>query len=259
MNGISKCISALVLIIGIMTLGCERGPKVIEASNHGSTTSSSSGVFSEEPSTDNASTNADFHSVVVNEVLPTEKYVYLNVTEGDETYWVATLKTEVEVGETYFYRGGLMKTNFESKEYDRVFDKVILVSNVVKTDHSQTMTSDKPLLPPAKAKEPRTYTSDVQVEGSIKISELVKNASDYDGKMVQLTGTCVKINPNIMGRNWIHLKDGSKDDYDMVITSDEVVPEGSTVTLNGKVVLNKDFGAGYKYDLIVEGAVVQNK
>ncbi|MCB0471462.1 MAG: hypothetical protein KDC56_00225, partial [Flavobacteriaceae bacterium] len=62
----------------------------------------------------------------------------------------------------------------------------------------------------------------------------------------------------IMDRNWIHLRDGSKDDYDLVITSTEFVPEGTVVTMKGVVTLNKDFGAGYSYDLILEnGSVIK--
>ena len=78
------------------------------------------------------------------------------------------------------------------------------------------------------------------------------------GKTIQISGQCVKLNPNIMGRNWVHLQDGSKDDYDLVITCDVQIPVGHTVTLTGKVVLNKDFGSGYKYDILLEeGQLVQ--
>jgi len=59
-----------------------------------------------------------------------------------------------------------------------------------------------------------------------------------------------------MKRNWIHLKDGSKDDFDLVITSDTFVPEGKVVTIKATVTLNKDFGAGYKYDLILENGTI---
>jgi hypothetical protein len=61
-----------------------------------------------------------------------------------------------------------------------------------------------------------------------------------------------------MNRNWIHLQDGSKDDFDMVITSNTFVPEGKLITIRAVVNLNRDFGAGYKYDLILEnGTLVQ--
>ena len=94
--------------------------------------------------------------------------------------------------------------------------------------------------------------------GSIKIAELLTKADAYAGKIVQITGTCTKINIGIMGRNWIHLKDGSKDDYDFIVTSDVQVTEGSIVSMRGVVALNKDFGAGYKYEFILEeGELVQ--
>ncbi len=61
-----------------------------------------------------------------------------------------------------------------------------------------------------------------------------------------------------MGRNWIHLKDGSKDDFDLVITCSSAVHEGHIVTMIGKVALNKDFGAGYQYPILLEeGEFVQ--
>jgi len=60
----------------------------------------------------------------------------------------------------------------------------------------------------------------------------------------------------IMNRNWIHLQDGStKDDkLDLTITTTENVPLGAIVAFEGKISLNKDFGAGYKYEIIMEDA-----
>ena len=98
--------------------------------------------------------------------------------------------------------------------------------------------------------------SNADVEGSIAIAELVNNAESFAGKTVQVTGTCTKINTGIMGHNWIHLIDGSKDDFDLVITSDALVTVGNVVTMKGVVAINKDFGAGYSYELIIEEGVV---
>ena len=94
--------------------------------------------------------------------------------------------------------------------------------------------------------------------GSIKIAELVENPGNYEGKTVQISGKCVKVNSNIMGKNWIHIQDGSKDDFDMIITTDGVVAMDQEITMTGIVALDKDFGAGYKYDIILEeGKMVQ--
>ena len=92
--------------------------------------------------------------------------------------------------------------------------------------------------------------------GSIKIAELIKNPKKYEGHSVEISGTCVKANPSILGRNWLHLKDGSRDDYDLVVTTNAIVPVGEEVSLRAVVALNKDFGAGYTYDLLLENGIL---
>ena len=60
-----------------------------------------------------------------------------------------------------------------------------------------------------------------------------------------------------MNRNWIHLQDGSEEGLDLTVTTTELVRLGDIVSLEGTIVLDKDFGAGYRYDIIMESAVLQ--
>lgn len=250
----------LIFIFGIAIYmsSCDRGPKVISSpvSPASSSGQESTGIFSENANAQSSSpaqVSNDVHTVKVLEVLPTSKYVYLRVEEKGEEFWIATSKKEVVVGETYFYKNGILKTNFESKEHNRVFDKVYLVANIVPANHGaeQGVTWT-----PTQEKTDSDSSQKIEIEGSIKISELVNNKYKYNGKEVQISGKCAKLNPNIMGRNWIHLKDGSMDEFDLVVTSDVAVPEGHIVTMKGTVVLDKDFGAGYKYNLIIENGEI---
>lgn len=256
MNYILKLI-CMCTVIPVMMARCTQNPKVIATSSDNTGTEEGTGIFSDEqppaiPDLSKQSLGSDLHTVTVEEVLPTTRYVYLRVKEGQEAFWIATNKQEVSVGESYFYRGGLLKTDFESKEHKRVFDKLYLVSAIVKADHGNQST---PIESQSSSTKP---AKDVDVKGSVKIADLVANPAKYAGKTIQISGQCVKINPNIMGRNWVHLQDGSKDDYDLVITSAVQIPVGHTVTLTGKVVLNKDFGAGYQYDILLEeGQIVK--
>ncbi|MBT8262486.1 MAG: hypothetical protein KJO05_06660 [Bacteroidia bacterium] len=247
---------------------CNNGPKVITAQVENDTNESVSGIFSETnnenviPNTQTGSFTEDLHKVTVNEILPATKYVYLKVTEAGEEFWIAARKQDIELGGTYYYRNGLLKTNFESKEYNRMFERIFLVSNLVHEVHGNNTGTLKPEFGSDEIETEQkqsipTHTEEiVQHKGSIKIADLVANPANYEGKTVQLTGKCVKINPNIMSRNWIHLQDGSKNDFDLVITSNTFVPEGKTITIKAKVVLNKDFGAGYRYDLILEDGII---
>lgn len=197
----------------------------------------------------------EIHTVIVKEVLPTVKYVYLYVTEGEEQFWIATRSKEVKVGNTYYYKGGLLKTNFQSKEHNRLFEKIYLVSNLVELNHGNTSSGAQTNKIEAATTQTKIKNS-VSEEGSIKIAAIINNPKTYEGKTVQISGVCTKTNAGIMDRNWIHVKDGSKDEYDLVVTSDAYVPEGSTITIKATVTLNKDFGAGYKYDLLLEDGIL---
>ena len=247
-----KTYSLVSILILITFISCDQGGTVSSFSEEGQTPAVS-------PSKD--SNPNQLHTVVVDEVLPAKKYVYIHVTEGAEQFWVATAKKEIGVGDTYFFRGGLLKTNFESKEYNRMFKKIYLVSQFVPANHggnSGALSGNKIKLPEDSSpdKEDAKTVKKIEKAGSMKIAELVEDPQKYEGQTVQLSGECVKINPKIMGRNWIHLKDGSKDDFDLVITSDIFVPEGTVITIKAKVTLNKDFGAGYQYDLILEDGIL---
>lgn len=195
----------------------------------------------------------EFNKVKVLEILPTTKYSYLRVEnlESNSNYWIATMKKDFAVGEIYFYKDGLLKTNFESKEYNRIFDKVYLVNNLVSANHgNDAPVTSAPAISPGK-------TPAVAVPaGSTPIADIVKNPAAYANKTIQVSGECTKINPNIMNRNWIHLKDGSNTDYDFVVTSAELIPVGHQVTFSGVLAVNKDFGAGYKYEMILENCTI---
>jgi hypothetical protein len=89
----------------------------------------------------------------------------------------------------------------------------------------------------------------------IKISNLLENRKNYSGKSVKVTGQVTKFNAQIMGKNWIHIQDGSefKGAFDLTITTDKEVSVGQTITFEGKIVIDKDFGYGYFYSVLMEG------
>ena len=96
------------------------------------------------------------------------------------------------------------------------------------------------------------------VEGGITIAELFANRKNYSGKIVKIKGRITKINPAIMGKNWIHLQDGTEYDgeFDLTLTSDSIPEKGIIVTMEGKVTLDKDFGYGYSYPVLLEEAKI---
>lgn len=199
----------------------------------------------------------DIHLVEVKEIIPSTKYVYLKVSEGNKEFWIATGIKDIQLGKKYVYKGALYKSNFESKELNRVFDEIYLVSNLLPDNHGAgteklKSTKNEKLAYPSKTK----IDQSVKIEGSMKISDLVADPKKYEGQTIQLSGECIKINLNIMKMNWIHIQDGSQNDYDLVITTNQIVLADEFITIQAVVSLNKDFGAGYKYDLILENGVI---
>jgi hypothetical protein len=97
--------------------------------------------------------------------------------------------------------------------------------------------------------------------GGITIAELYAKKDAYAGKEVKISGQVVRYAKEIMKKNWVHIQDGTKEDiyYDLTITTLDSVKFGDVVTFKGKISLNKDFGAGYIYDVIMEDAVLIGK
>ncbi len=106
----------------------------------------------------------------------------------------------------------------------------------------------------------KANVSVVPCEGCLKIADLLTGKKDYAGKTVKIKGSVTKFNAEIMGKNWVHLQDGTESDgvFDLTVTTDKVVSVGDIVTFEGKIILDKDFGYGYFYSILMEdGKIVQ--
>ena len=113
------------------------------------------------------------------------------------------------------------------------------------------------------ATKPIIEKKEIAVEAAangISIAELFKNKEKYNNTVVTIKGEVTKYNPAIMGVNWFHMQDGTdfNGEFDLTVTTAAELKIGDVVTIQGKVALNKDFGAGYVYNIIVENATLVN-
>ena len=96
--------------------------------------------------------------------------------------------------------------------------------------------------------------------GGSSIADVWANRAKLAGKTVTVRGTVVKFNGGILDRNWLHLQDGSgkaaDGTNDLTVTTDAVAKVGDVVTVTGTVVVDKDFGSGYAYALMLEKAKI---
>jgi hypothetical protein len=93
------------------------------------------------------------------------------------------------------------------------------------------------------------------------VTEVYAKRSALDTKTVSVKGKVVKVSKNIMGRNWVHIQDGSGDQkkgtHNLVVTTQDLPGVGDVVTITGTLAKDKDFGAGYLYQAIVEDAKIE--
>jgi hypothetical protein len=124
--------------------------------------------------------------------------------------------------------------------------------------------SSTPAMPPHPTPEAPTANVDLagiaRAAGGMTVAEVFAGKHQLSGKPVIVRGKVVKTNANIMGKNWLHVRDGSgaEGSNDLTVTTTGTLPNvGDTVLLTGPVVLDKDFGMGYQYDVMVEDALVK--
>lgn len=112
---------------------------------------------------------------------------------------------------------------------------------------------------PAAPTETVDLTGIAKADGGKTVAEVFAEKDQLAGQQVVLRGKVVKSNPGIMGKNWIHVRDGSgaEGTNDLTVSTTGAAPAvGDTVLVKGPVSLNKDLGMGYVYDVIVEDAEV---
>jgi hypothetical protein len=154
--------------------------------------------------------------------------------------------------------------NYFSKTLDRTFPVVYFVDSVMNASSTGAASAgDTGMSSGGSPAAPVTdvdLTNIAKAAGGVTVGELFAGKADLAGKPVTLRGKVVKFSPQIMGKNWIHLQDGTGDaaaaSNDLTVTTDVTANVGDTVLVSGALTLDKDFGYGYQYNVIIEDAQV---
>ncbi|WP_339380053.1 hypothetical protein [Aromatoleum evansii] len=105
---------------------------------------------------------------------------------------------------------------------------------------------------------PAAFAADAAVK---TVAAVYQEKAELSGKAIQVSGKVVKVNNGIMGRNFVHVRDGSGDQAtnNLIVTSKDTAAVGDEVVVTGNVKLDRDFGSGYMYPLLVEDATITKK
>jgi hypothetical protein len=202
---------------------------------------------------------------IVMETMNSAGYTYVNLDTGKEKIWAAAPETRVKTGDKVSIPPGMIMRNHHSKTLNRTFDAVYFVSSIsvagMKPSDDKPASDDLDMVHGRNiaAVPPDMKFSGLAIPaGGKTVNEIYLQKDKLAGKEVLLRGKVVKFSPQIMGKNWMHIQDGTGDkgSNDLTITTAATAKVGDTVLVKGVLTTNKDFGLGYQYNVILEDAQV---
>ena len=191
-------------------------------------------------------------------------YVQLDI-EGTKV-WYAVPAGKFKVGEQLIAPAGMAMKNFYSKTLDRTFDTVYFAESLGKPDslkkNEDALPTGHPPIQSRTVKPTTVYDfSAIELpEGGKTVEAVHQESAALAGKPVVVRGIAVKVTNGIMGKNWIHLRDGSgkSGSNDLTVTTTNAVLTGKTITVSGTLTTDRDFGSGYQYAILLEDAAVKD-
>jgi hypothetical protein len=197
------------------------------------------------------------------EAVNAGSYTYLRLKTKDGEVWAATMLSSFAKGAKVQLHDPMLMTNFESKAMGRTFEEIVFASAVSTeaggiSNPAQQMgavhkgaaasAANVPVVKAPKATGPNART----------VAEVYAQRAKLKDKPVAVQGTVVKFSADIMDRNWIHLRDGSGSSADksndLMVTTKQVAKVGDVVVVSGLVKTDVNYGSGYAYPVVIEGA-----
>ena len=193
----------------------------------------------------------------VAETMDSGGYTYVRVLEGKDSSWVAIPQQAVKVGAEVSYSKGLVMTDFHSKTLNRTFKKLVFSEGpAAGAGHGGKAMKAAPAHGTPATNQLSVKIAKAEGKDAYTVSEIFSKRKELDGKQVAVRGKVIKVSEGIMDRNWVHLQDGSGEPkagtHDLIITTSEMAKPGETVTARGTVAKDKDFGSGYRYQVLIE-------
>lgn len=228
----------------------------------------------------------------IRETMSGAGYTYVRLDTADGSVWAAIPEHEVHIGDTISLLPGMVMKDFHSSTFDRTFAAIVFSAGIADTPVTapiagkQEVPAPDPSFAAAVAAEkgtPEQERSPIPMSGGsmaamapfidvkvpkatgdngYAVAEVFAKAAELNGTVIRVRGQVVKYRTKIMGKNWVHLQDGTGDplqgSHDLVVTTNQEVEENKVVTMEGTVTTDRDFGAGYTYAVLIEQATIVN-
>ncbi len=203
------------------------------------------------------------------ETMNAASYTYVLIDTGAKKSWVAAPQFAVKVGDTAAIADAMPMKNYQSKTLNRTFEVVYFTGNISVNGAPAAPSTTAPIpapstaaLPPGQRTMPAKTAPDLtgikRAENGQTVAEVITGKTKFAGRPIAIRARVVKYNAQILGKNWLHIRDGSgaPGTNDLTVTTTATAKVGDLVLVTGKLGTDRDFGSGYKYPLIIEDATV---
>lgn len=199
------------------------------------------------------------------EVKDVASYTYLRLKTSNGETWAAVNKSPVKQGDTVSIENPMVMNNFTSKALKQTFPTILfgtLAGSAASASTGHVLGTAYATLPKTTAAAAADeHVAKASGANSHTVAEIMTTGEQLKGKTVRVRGKVVKYNPGIMGKNWVHLRDGTgsaaDESNDLLVTTKSETKLGAVVTAKGIVRTDKDFGAGYSYKTLLEEATLK--
>lgn len=256
-----KSIATLTVFSLALVSACSPTPAPPATAATSATPAGGSGAMAPEASHATPTVDGATAQGPVLETMDASNYTYVRVKTATGDIWAATSTFKVAVGDTVVVPLENPMANFHSQSLKRDFPVIYFTSRITRPGEAGENT-------PTGAASVAAGTGQMiekipGASGGVTVASIVTDRKAMSGKTVTVRGKVVKYNGGILGLNWLHVQDGSgavKDgSNDITVTSTAVAAVGDIVTITGTVVLDKDFGAGYSYAVLLQNATITKK
>jgi len=189
------------------------------------------------------------------ETMDTGNYTYVLIKTGDKDVWAATEQFNAVVGSRVSIPRGMLVKDFESPTLGRKFDELYFADSidVLDSTYSAPITHEEAPSEPIEKLSPP--------EGGLSVADVYQRRQEIAGSTVTVRGKVVKYTERVMGRNWLHINDGSGTggQRDLTINTLDTARLGEVVTVTGLVAIDEDLGYGYFYEVVIKDANVSRE
>ncbi len=261
----SRLFVAVVLLVGITA--CDKEPAAPAKPPAPTPSAAAPAQAPAAPSVMGDTVSGELRGTVL-ESVTAAGYTYLRLQTSAGDQWAAIPEATIENGREVAVVRSMEVNHFKSKALDRTFEKLTFGSGLAGAAAAPAAApkgaagapAAGPMMGGPQEAAPITGIAKATGPEGRTVKETFAAKKELDGKTVAVSGQVVKYAAGILGKNWIHLQDGTGTaegrDNDLVVTTQATAAKGDRVTVKGKLTLDQDIGSGYRYPVLLQDATL---